>query len=57
MSDLENHKFKDDTLMFDGCLDDTVFFDSENTYFLFNRDDIIAMAKHFKLTAEDLKDA
>lgn len=57
MSDLENHKFKDDTLMFDGCLDDTVFFDTENTYFLFNRNDIIAMAKHFKLTAEDLKDA
>lgn len=57
MSDLENHNFKDDNLMFDGSLADTVFFDTENTYFLFNRSDVIAMAKHFKLTAEELKDA
>lgn len=53
--DISNHEFYDYTLSLHNHNKNGVCFHVEDDYPEFNKKDIIALAKHFKLTAEDLK--
>jgi len=54
---IQKHKFTDRSINIDGVWDDLleIEFDSEvSPYFHIKKVDAIALAKHFKLTADDI---
>lgn len=53
--DISEYEFSDSIAEFEVEVCDTLVLKSHGSWFSFDKDDAIALAKHFKLTAEDLR--
>ena len=53
--DIGEHKFSDSTIEYDSKDDDTLYLETSEFISCFRKHDAIAIAKHFNLTADDLK--
>ena len=53
---IEEYKFNDDTIKAMASSKKDILFFIEDTTFVLTKPDVIALAKHFQLTADDIKE-